>query len=116
MVAQVGGMPGGNYAKTTEENPNIFFRYVLGENEKSDSDYIETIQKAIDNLREVGGGKVFEVELVSDLLPLHNESEWLLDLDVDNKGVVGLKDANITTYKIQIPINRIREIIINEAK
>ncbi len=116
MTAQVGGMPGNNNNEIIEEDPDIIFKYKLREHEKPDNDYMETIQRVIDNLKEVGGDKIFEVELISDLLPLYDESRWLLDLDVDNKGVVGLKDANITTYKMQIPISHVREIVIKEAE
>ncbi len=118
MTAQVGGMPGNNNNEIIEEDPNIIFRYGLKKyDERPDDDYVQTVQKYIDGLREVAeDNEVFRVELISDLLPLHNEGRWLLDLDVDKKGVIGLEDAKITTYKIQIPISHIREIVIKEAK
>ncbi len=118
MTAQVGGMPGNNNNEIIEEDPNIIFRYGLKKyDERPDDDYVQTVQRYIDSLREVAkDNEVFRVELISDLLPLHNEGKWLLDLDIDNKGVIGLKDANITTYKMQMPISRVREIVIKKVK
>jgi hypothetical protein len=101
-----------------EEAENILFSHILKTEERTDDDFINAVQQALTDIKELitnkGLPEVLRVRIETSLRPLFDETEWKLVVDgCDTQGVC-LEDINTPGYKIQIPIKKITGIIISK--
>lgn len=102
------------------KDENILFSYTLKEDEQPDSDFFDTIQKTIDTLCQAKSMQkdlfVTIESIESSLLTPNDGNNWRLDLTQEKKGIIALQDVTHPNYKMEIPIETLRSIVIRKSK